>query len=133
MILSRGLGLVELQEAVYLRLKQALPDVTIYDAVPDDEVFPYVVLGDETATDWSGKADAGLDVAQLIQVFSRADGFREAKEIGERVAGALTAGTLLVDGQRVLDVALDGTETFRDQEDRRLVLRFRIRLQERQE
>lgn len=129
--MRRGLGLLELQGAIYVQLRRMLPDVSTFDAVPEDEPFPYVVIGDETATDWSEKTGAGLDASEQVQVFSRSDGFAEAKEIAGRVVDALTAGSLKVDGQHVVDLRLEGSETFRDQEDRRVVLRFTIRLQER--
>ena len=129
--MRRGLGLLELQAAIYLRLKNAMPDVSTFDAVPEDETFPYIVIGDETATDWSEKIGAGIDASEQVQVFSRADGFAEAKEIAGRVVDALTAGEFEVDGQNLVDLRLEGSETFRDEEDRRVVLRFTIRLQER--
>lgn len=130
-MISRGLASIEVQKAIYARLKHELSDVSIYDAVPEDERFPYVVLGDESSNDWSDKIGAGLDLATTIQVFSRADGYREAKEIADRVVQALTKASLAVEGFTVLDLALEGHEAFRDQEDRRIALRIAIRLQER--
>ena len=131
MILQRGLFLIDVQKAVYTRLKHFLTDVSVYDAVPDNEKFPYVVIGDESGTDWSEKTGAGLDLTITVQVFSRAHGYREAKEIADRVAQALTKSPLDVEGCNVLDVRYEGHEAIRDQEDRRMALRFSIRLQER--
>jgi len=129
--LARGLASIEVQKAAYSRLKHELADVSIYDAVPEDERFPYVVLGDESSNDWSDKIGAGLDLSMTIQVFSRADGYREAKEIADRVVQALTIAPLAVEGFTVLDIRLEGHEAFRDQEDRRIAIRFGMRLQER--
>lgn len=131
MSLARGLASIEVQKAAYSRLKHELADVSIYDAVPEDERFPYVVLGDESSNDWSDKIGAGLDLSMTIQVFSRADGYREAKEIADRVVQALTIAPLAVEGFTVLDIRLEGHEAFRDQEDRRIAIRFGMRLQER--
>jgi hypothetical protein len=127
---SRKIGALELQEAVYRTLRQRMPAVAVYDSVPDSGAFPYVVIGDDTILDDSTKTGAGVEASVTVQIFSRALGFSEAKGIAEQVAGAITAGALAVSGFLVTFQALEGSESFRDGEDRRVVVRFKLKLQE---
>lgn len=128
--MSRKIGALDLQEAVYRTLRQRMPSVPVYDSVPDSAAFPYVVIGDDAIIDDSTKTGSGVEASLTVQVFSRALGFSEAKRIAEQVAGAITTGTLAVSGFLVAFQALEGAESFRDGEDRRVVVRFKFKMQE---
>lgn len=130
MIRRRALGALDLQKAVFMMLRRQMPTAAVYDSVPDSGQFPYVALGDDTLIDWSGKDDAGIDASVTVQVFSRALGFSEAKGLAGDVVLALTSAPLNVSGFRTVTQDLDGTESFRDGEDRRVVVRFKLKLQE---
>lgn len=64
------------------------PSWNIYDAVPTNQAFPYVVLNDITSTVGAaltmpyGKAN---DLLVQIDVFSRYPGFQEAQKIASRI------------------------------------------------
>lgn len=128
--MKRKLGAIDLQEALFLALRQRMPDVPVYDSVPDSGAFPYIVIGDDSIIDDSTKTGSGIEASVLVQVFSRALGFSEAKHIAERVVVVLTTGALVVTGFRVISQALEGMDSFRDGEDRRVVVRFKLKLQE---
>ena len=128
--MTRKLGALELQKAVFLALRKGMPAIPVYDSVPDSGAFPYVVIGDDSLLDFSTKTGAGIEAAALVQVFSRALGYSEAKTIAGQVVGALASASLNVTGFRVVSIDLDGMESFRDGEDRRVVVRFKLKLQE---
>lgn len=79
-----------LQVAVFAALRTAVQPVAVYDAVPADAVFPYVVVGDDSSVEWPVALDAdGEDLDVTIHVWSRYDGRKEVKELMGKVRAAL--------------------------------------------
>jgi len=83
--------IAELQGAVYQRLKTLLP-VAVYDDVPSQASFPYVVVGEDIVSDYSTKERFGGNVLIAVHVFSLYRGMKEVKEIAEQVLNALKQG-----------------------------------------
>ena len=123
-----------LQQAVYAELvvnsgvMAVLGDPPrVYDAVPRDAVFPYVVIGDGSETDWSTATESGSEHTLAIHVWSRSGGHRECKEIAEAIRAAIDGAELSVTGQALIDIRYLDTDYVRsaDGETFRASLRFR--------
>jgi hypothetical protein len=88
-----------LQQAVYAALAAdagvaALAGARIYDAVPREAAFPYLVIGDGSEADWSTKTDRGSAVTLIIRAWSRGAGQKEARQLAEAVRACLDGATL---------------------------------------
>lgn len=80
-----------LQAAMILALRSAVPAVSnrVYDRAPQNVAFPYISIGNWEQLDDGGQ---GLDVVEIfapVEVWSRAVGQVEAKQIAETVRVAL--------------------------------------------
>lgn len=123
-----------LQQAAFAALS-ANPDVQsvlgnpprIYDAVPRGAAFPYAVIGDAAENDWSTASDRGSEHVLAIHVWSRAGGYREAKEAAEAVRLALDGAALALAGATLIDIRFLSADYARetDGETWRASLRFR--------
>src|ERR1700744_6726135 len=95
-----------LQQAIFATLcaSDEIKDVVadpprVFDAPPRGVAFPYIVIGDDTESDWSTATDAGSEHALVIHVWSRADGRMEAKLVADAVRDELAGAELAVTGQ----------------------------------
>lgn len=84
----------ELQKAIYDKLKAsaaltAIVGQRVYDDVPQGSQFPYVVLGDDITSAWDTDCKAGFSALITVHGFSRYQGRKEAKAIGDAVYAAL--------------------------------------------
>jgi len=103
-----------LQKAIYSRLKAnvALTDRLeetgggLYDNVPDETVYPRVVIGDDTLVDWDTDTSFGAEMTLTIHVWTGspkgaeqviAAGRREVKELMALVYQALHEVDLAVE------------------------------------
>lgn len=108
-----------LQKAVFSALNTAeICSGRIYDRVPKNAVFPYVVIGDTQCLD-DGALDedcvGGWEIYHDIHVFSRPDsGSKE--EVKTIAAAVITAVTGITDfaGYKVVVAALETARFFRD-------------------
>jgi len=82
-----------LHGAQVIRL-ESLTDYKVFDENPGDEAYPYIVMGEVTAKDWSDKFEDGMEVYSTIHVWSQYHGRKEADEISDAVIQALTSGPL---------------------------------------
>lgn len=128
-----------LQQAVFATLcasddvKEAVGDPPrVFDAPPRGAAFPYVVVGDERMSDWSTATEAGSEHALAVQVWSRANGHKEAKLAAEAVRAALDGAELAVTGRTLVGIRHLETEFAResDGETIRAVVRFRAVMEE---
>jgi len=76
-----------LHEAQVVRI-EALTDYKVFDENPENEPYPYVVMGEISAKDWSDKFEDGMEVYSTIHVWSQYHGRKEADEM----ARCLTPG-----------------------------------------
>jgi hypothetical protein len=131
--LKKRSPLLSLQKAIYARLKSKLT-VSVYDAVPDGAVFPYVTIGEDTAVDWSTKLTSGQEVTHTLHIWSQYQGMTEIKDLIDQVIQALTISPLdlTADKFKAIVHSLDFNETFRDPDGitRHGVLRFRFKIQD---
>jgi len=99
----------------------------IYDAVPRDAVFPYAVIGDGSESDWSTATEPGSEHVLQVNVWSRAGGHKEAKEIAGAIRDALDGASLAITGQTLIGIRYLDCDHARsaDGETYRASLRFR--------
>ncbi|MBV9571446.1 MAG: DUF3168 domain-containing protein [Alphaproteobacteria bacterium] len=98
-----------LQQAIFAALSasselQALIGTCLFDFVPRESVFPYVVLGDGGESDWSTATETGSEHAVQIDVWSRSAGHEEAKQIAEIVRATLHNAVLAISGATLIDI-----------------------------
>jgi len=73
---------------------QAQTPYKIFDDNPENETYPYVVMGETFAKDWSDKSKPGQEVTSKIHIWSQYPGRKEADEMSDDILQALTANTL---------------------------------------
>jgi hypothetical protein len=103
----------------------------VFDTPPRGAAFPYIVIGDDTESDWSTATESGSEHAVVVHVWSRADGHKEAKLVADAVRDALDGAALTVTGQALIDIRFSDTNFTResDGETTHAVLRFRAVLE----
>jgi len=83
----RGIGTAELQKLVYKRLSEA--GVKVLDEVAENTKFPFVTIGETRSEDGGIKREASSYIIEELDIWSRAEGFKEIKEIADDIAEAL--------------------------------------------
>lgn len=108
-------GQTELQKALYAKLTA---DATlmalitgVYDAVPTNTAFPYIVLGEAAVRDWSSTTTTGGAYSLTFRIFSRDGGKKQVLAIMERVHGLLHMGALSVTGHTSVSMRYESSET----------------------
>lgn len=110
---------LEMQGAIVARLRasavlSALVGSRIYDAVPDDGVFPYVTVGEGDETSNDADCIDGFDLSLDIDVWSRAVGFPEAKQISDEIRKALKSPDLILPTNALVEFRHRQTRFLRD-------------------
>lgn len=121
---------LEIQTAVYNRLTSQLSE-PVYDDVPQDPVFPYVVIGDDTSIPFDTDTELGEEATLTLHVWSRYDGRAEVKRIMSDIYDALHRHALAVTDTDTVDCMFEFSETMLDpdMETRHGVMRFRLLLE----
>lgn len=92
------------------RIKAEQPTYTVYDDNPARVPYPYVVMGEISARDWSAKFEPGQEVFSTLHIWSQYAGRKEADEMADNILQAFT--------KRGLDLApnfrgvMDGFESY---------------------
>lgn len=122
----------QIQKAIYDELISFVPlnnfvDDRIYDDVPEQEVFPFVNIGEDTGIQWDTDNSNGVESTLTIHVWSREPGRRECKEIMQVIYGALHRTEISVDTMDTVFLLWEFSETFLDPDGktRHGVMRFR--------
>lgn len=106
-----------LQSAVYQRLSDAL-SVPVYDDVPANAEFPYVVLGEDTHIPWDTDDSTGAESTITLHIWSRERGKREAKQIQGEIYAALNRYDLPVSGFHTVTMEFDYSDVILDADGR---------------
>ncbi len=85
----------------------------IYDAAPRNARFPYVLIGQDRARDWSTGTESGTEHLLVLDVFSRARGRREASQIANRIAVLLDDQPMPLDGHDLINLRVEDVVTER--------------------
>ena len=123
----------DLQKAVYAALAAdatlttLLGGAAIHDAVPQNAIFPYVVIDQTQIRDWSTGTEPGAEHMLMLHVWSRHAGKREAYEIADAIRAALGGAMLSLEEHRLVNLRHQYSEPKRDEdgETQHGVLRFR--------
>lgn len=99
-----------LQAAMHARLREhaaltallAAGADSLYDHVPPESLFPYIVMGEMTARPLNTQTDAAYEVDMTIYAYSRGTGMRELKKVMSACADALQNGGINVAGHLVV-------------------------------
>lgn len=84
-----GDGQLQLQKAVYNALVTAHAPTKVYDHVPQDAVFPYVVIGEGEAREFDTDTEIGQEHVVTIHHFDQASGRLSVKRMQKRTYDAL--------------------------------------------
>lgn len=89
----------EVQKAVFEAFNNSPgTDFTVYDDVPEDAEFPYIVIGETTTVPFRTKDSDGFEVSIIIHCWSRFDGREEVKQMMGQAYNVLHDSDLNVDG-----------------------------------
>ncbi len=119
-----------LQQAIFAALS-ASSDLTaliadrLFDFVPPDSAFPYVVLGDGSEADWSTATEDGTEHNIQMDVWSREPGHKEAKQIADVIRATLNNAALTISGAALINIRYLATDFAREPDGQT----FRARLQ----
>lgn len=127
------------QAAFFTRLSAEVALATIYDDVPDmrdgqpDDLYPYVVIGEDTSNPWDTDDTLGSSVTCTLHILSRYQGKKEAKQIMGEIYTALNrqAANLSATGYRFVDCLHEFSEII-DEDDgatRHGVCRYRVTIE----
>lgn len=103
-----------LQRAVYDALVLAMPSMPVYADVPEDSVFPYVVIGEDILTEYSTATTNGWRVSLNVHVWGRQPSRLEVKNIQAEVYAALHRQELTVEGFHFITCEFENEYSFLD-------------------
>lgn len=119
--------LLPIQRAVFARLDAELT-VDVHDHVPEAAQYPYVVVGEGTATPDNAHDRFGHDSTITLHVWSTYHGTSEALGIAGELIGLLDHSPLVVDELTTVAVRHQQTVTMRDPDAdlRHVAVRFAV-------
>lgn len=92
----------------------------VYGSMPNvgdtgsDDLFPFVTIGEDQVSDWSTDTASGGEVSVVINIWSRADGWREAKQISKAVYDALHRQELTTPDHEFIACEFESDQPIRD-------------------
>lgn len=110
---------LDLQKAVHAvlaadaALTAALGGARVFDHVPADTAFPYVLFGPSAMRDWSSDGEAGAELTLTLHVWSKARGKAEALALMELIRKALDDAPPVLQAGRLVLMRLERAETDR--------------------
>jgi len=110
---------LELQGAIVARLKawaglSGTVNGRVYDAVPAGAAFPYITVGEGDETSDDADCIDGFEISLDIDIWSRANGYPEAKRISEEVREAIKSADLTLPTNALVDFRHRQTRFLRD-------------------
>lgn len=111
-----------IQQAVYDRLRgdATLMDLLagdgIYDHVPEDAPYPYVVIGEATTVPANRHRGFGRSTVEHLHVWTKSRGHAQGLAIEARVVQLLDHQPLIVVGHHVVAVRFEFSQTLTDPE-----------------
>ena len=122
----------ELQKAIFAKLDGSIvglsaANISVFDDVPENTSYPYVVIGEETAINNGSKDLDGLEYTLTVPVWSNYRGRREIKEIMQSVYENLHDTAITVTGASLVNVRQEFNTTLAENDGitRHGVMRFR--------
>jgi Protein of unknown function (DUF3168) len=99
----------------------------VYDEAPRAAPTPYITFTQAQMRDWSTMTDRGAEHFILLDVWSSRPGAFEALEIAALVASALDDAPLILDEHRLIQLRCLDTQTGRENANRFVRARLRMR------
>lgn len=113
-----SLAVNEFQRALYARLASQLPASTkVYDFVPQDAAFPYVVIGQMTSLADDTKTEEGQQLTCTLHAWNAPNSGRKATNaVMQAIYAALhrQEETLTLTGFTLTELVCEFTETFQE-------------------
>jgi plastocyanin/RNA-binding protein YhbY len=103
-------------------------NVSVFDDVPENTAYPYVVIGEETTSNSGTKTKDGVEHTLTIHVWSQYRGRREIKEIMQSVYEKLHNTAISVIGASLINIRQEFSTTLTETDGitRHGVMRFRV-------
>lgn len=103
-----------LQAAVFDRL-DGYPGIDrVYDDVPKNANFPYVVIGEDTHVPFDTDDSTGCEATITIHVWSRYRGKKEAKQIQGLIYEALNREPLILEDHSLVTIEFEYSDVLLD-------------------
>lgn len=106
----------------------------VFDDVPKDQEYPYVVIGTDTETNFNTFDKQGREVVATIMIYSQYAGFKEAKTILNRIVELLDYESITLSNFNLVYIRYDAGDTSYNTIDegrtKQAAARFRIIAQE---
>lgn len=138
--MSTQTALPELQTAIYTKLKGdstlsgLIQGVFDEGAIPENQAFPYIAIGDGTEIPDNTFGRRSYDVTMMLHIWSEAIGFKEAYGILARINFLIDQQTLSLQTQTYVSAMYDQTIAMNDPGDmitlRHLACRYKFMTQE---
>jgi hypothetical protein len=101
-------------KALYTRLASALSPIRVYDAVPQDAAYPYVVIDSILATQADFLVARKDDDYAYLSIWSQYRGQKEVLDIIATIEAALHRTQLTMDTGRMIECVVADRRTERD-------------------
>ncbi len=125
-----------LQQSIFTKLTSStLTDVDgtsitskVFDDVPEGTAYPYIVIGEETATDIGTHDKDATEHTLTIHVWSQYRGRKEIKEIMSEIYTSLHNSDITVSGASLVNIRHEFEQTLLENDGitRHGVMRFRV-------
>jgi len=106
--------LFNVQTAIVDALTSVATMPAVYDHVPPEVAFPYVVYGPVHVTPYDAKAETGFEQVVTLTIWSRYRGGKETREIFQSLYDVLHRASLSVEGQDALYCEFHSADFSRD-------------------
>lgn len=99
----------------------------VYDEAPRAKAGPYIVIAQGETRDWSTMSDQGAEHLLTLEVWSQNTGAREALDIAQCASEILQEAALPMAGATCVHARITSVETLRQQANRFVRARIRLR------
>ncbi len=80
----------------------------------DNSLYPMITIGEDSILDWSTDSESGAAVTITIHIWSRANGWKESKQIEGAVYDVLHRASLSLDNYTFIGMDYESSEHIRD-------------------
>lgn len=116
----------QIQTAIFTRVSAL--NFPVYDHVPQDSAYPYIVIGDDTSIPFDTDNSTGTEATCTIHIWSRQRGRKEVKQMFGLINTSLHRAEFSVTGGALIECQAEFEESFMDSDGltRHGVMRFRL-------